>query len=179
MTKKEIITPLIVLGLTVLFAGICLLVFLSNGKSKKWVAHKMKIGGMLLSFTAITFGSGCTTCYKPPHIPRATFLFDNINDTSYQIEINLDTGNTLTGILLEQQSSVYSFAIDDTLEQTKQKGLIIPIDGQIDSPEEKIKLEIDTNLTDGLYSLKIFKVDIAEQENTYPIDFRNLYLKHE
>ncbi len=66
MTKKEIILPITVLGLTLLFAGICVAVFLTNGKSAKWVSRKMKIGGLLLSLTAIV-QTGChrnTLCYK-------------------------------------------------------------------------------------------------------------------
>ncbi len=66
MTKKEIILPITVLGLTLLFACICVAVFLTNGKSAKWVSRKMKIGGLLLSLTAIV-QTGChrnTLCYK-------------------------------------------------------------------------------------------------------------------
>ena len=58
MNKKEIVIPLMVIGLTLLFAGICVAVFLTNGKSKKWVARKMKIGGMLLTLTAASCNGG-------------------------------------------------------------------------------------------------------------------------
>ncbi len=78
MSKNEAITPFLIAGLSVLFATICLMVFLTNGKSAKWVSRKIKIGGLLLGLTAIV-QTGCGTnqlCYKfaeppPPEIKEA------------------------------------------------------------------------------------------------------------
>ena len=170
MNKKEIIIPFLVIGLTVLFAAICLAVFLSNGKSKKWISRKMKIGGLLLSLTAISTGSGCVSCYD--QVRKDIISIDNMDN--YEIKLNLDTGNVLTGIIQEITASSYSFSIEDSLYINKQSDKIIPVDGTIDNHEEEIKLVIDENLSAGNYLLKIFIGDISEQENNYPIERLNL-----
>jgi len=175
MTKKEIIAPFIVIGLAVLFAAICIIVFLTKGKSKKWIARKMKIGGLLLSLTAISSGTGCITCYDPPSVDIV-----RLNDMiDYEIKLNLDTGNVLTGTIYDITASSYSFTVEDELNETRQSDQIIPADGAIDSPEEEIKLEIDNTLPTGDYLLKVFAGDISEQENKNPIDVVTLSIVNE
>lgn len=176
MNKREIVAPLLVIGLTILFAGICMAVFLSNGKSKKWVARKMKIGGMLLSLTAVSVGSGCTTCYDQPS-PGNIINYDN--PSGYELEILLDTGSVITGTISKRLASDFSFAVADSLEQNIQIGPLVPSDGAFDDYEEKFKIKLDTGIRSGQYWLKIFPVDTLEQENSYPVDVINLLVRND
>ncbi len=99
MNKKEIIVSILVVGLTVLFAAVTLAVFLTKGKSKKWIAHKMKLGGLLLTLTAVSCNGGGeeAMCYSTV----ATNSFSMHSNSENGIEINLDTNNILKGSIYE------------------------------------------------------------------------------
>ena len=129
MNKKEILVPIMVVGLTILFASICVAVFLSNGKSKKWVARKMKIGGLLLTLTAASCnGGGEVMCYEM--VATNNIWMENQGEKG--IEIMLDTGNVLTGHLNGAQDSIYSFKVTNESNQVLQKGELIAKDGKFD-----------------------------------------------
>jgi hypothetical protein len=98
MNKKEVLTPFI-LGLIALgFAYVCVMVFLLKGKSAKWISRKMKIGGLLLSFSAVV-QSGCRTnqlCYK---------FADPIPDIGdVEMKLTCVRNNLITGKLKNTQS---------------------------------------------------------------------------
>ena len=165
MRKKEIIVPFLVIGLTILFAGICVAVFLSNGKSKKWVARKMKIGGLLLTLTVASCngGGGEVMCYDTV-APNSIWLHD-YNDKG--IEIKLDTNNVLIGSISELSGKEFSFAIKDSTDKKFQQGLLVPVDGEFNQSNEDFKIEIDKNLISGKYSLKLYASGIDGQDSTY------------
>lgn len=65
MSKKNIVYAfLIFIGLA--FVVVSIMVYFTKGRSKSWIAYKMKIGALLLTITAI--GDGCRvrqgTCYR-------------------------------------------------------------------------------------------------------------------
>ena len=97
MDKKEILSPILIAGLSLVFIFISFAVFITNGKSKKWVARKMKIGGILLTLTAASCnGGGEVTCYD---VAETNSMWIN-NTTANGIELKLDTGNILNGSIL-------------------------------------------------------------------------------
>jgi len=57
MNKKEFLIPFIFIGLSSAFLFISAMVYFSDGKSKKWVARKMKIGGLLLTLSFFSCGN--------------------------------------------------------------------------------------------------------------------------
>ncbi len=177
MNKKEIVIPLMVIGLTLLFASICVAVFLTNGKSKKWVARKMKIGGILLTLTAASCnnGGGEVMCYE-------TIALNNIwmeNQGKNGIEIMLDTGNVLTGHLTGAQDSVYSFRVSNESNKVFQKGELIAKDGKFDQMNEIFNIELDENLKTGNYLLDLFPASANTQESSHIINQVNLIIKNE
>ncbi len=175
MTKKEIILPLTVLGLTLVFAGICCAVFLTNGKSKKWISRKMKFGGLLLTLTAASCngGGGEVMCYE-------TVAVDNIwmeNQGEKGIEIMLDTGNVLIGHLTGAQESIYSFRVSDENNEIFQKGVLKPKDGKFDMMDEVFNIELDKNLDPGNYVLDMFPSSIEMQDSSHIISQVKLVVK--
>ncbi|HPF00935.1 MAG TPA: hypothetical protein PKY63_09735 [Bacteroidales bacterium] len=55
MSKKNIVYAfLIFIGLA--FAVVSIMVYFTKGRSKSWIAYKMKIGALLLTITAIGDG---------------------------------------------------------------------------------------------------------------------------
>ena len=173
MIKKEFITPIIIAALSLLFAAICLMVFISGGKSKIWIARKMKIGGILLSISAITTGTGCTMCYDAPGPDYVSFSGFN----SYWIEIELDTGNVLHGAIAKPDSDQFSFSVTDTAGIKADKNKLIPDDGQFGSATENFSLEIKPDLPKGIYCLDIFDCDTASQTSSHPIQSFSLNIK--
>src|SRR5512137_794435 len=110
MTKKEYLVTIAIIALTAVFALVPVMVYLSNGKSKKWIARKMKIGGLLLTLTAVSCNSGRqATCYDT----EALNFMSLKNAMENKLEINLDTGNILLGHILGRRSNEFSFSIAD------------------------------------------------------------------
>ncbi len=177
MNKKEIIVPFIVFGLTAIFAGICLAVFLTNGKSKKWIARKMKIGGLLLSLTAVACNNGNeeVMCYDTVQTNSMWMHANSANG----IELMLDTNNVLTGTVYEYFESNLSFAVIDHAKNKIQTGDLIPLDGKLDQYEENFKIELDKNLKAGDYSLNLYVTDVNGQDSIQAQNFIKLIIKDE
>ena len=177
MNKKELITPFILVGLGLAFTVVSVAVFLSNGKSKKWVARKMKIGAILLTLTsAVACDPLITTCYDMPAPPNSMWMN---GFTENGLELMLNTSNVLTGTIDERQSEKFSFAILDSTTKMVQNGLLIPVDGKFDTYSENFQIEIDTNISSGAYLLKLYDVDIEGQKNSIPRQEFNLLIKNE
>ncbi len=177
MTKKEIILPLTILGITLVFAGICIVVFFTNGKSKKWVARKMKIGGLLLTLTAASCngGGGEVMCYET--VAVNSIWMESQGDKG--IEIMLDTGNVLTGHLTGGQDSVYSFRVSDKHNQVFQKGELHSKNGKFDQMNEVFNIELDKTLSAGDYILDMFPTGVETQDSSHIISQVNLKIKND
>jgi len=166
-----------VIGLTVLFAGICVVVFLSKSKSKKWVARKMKIGGLLLTLTAASCngGGGEVMCYET--VANNYIWLENQGENG--IELKLDTGNVLNGHIIGAQDSAYSYRVMDESEKIVRFGELIPNDGKFDQSDESFKIELDKNLSPGNYSLDLFPASTEMQDSSYIASHINLIIKGE
>ncbi|MDF1550453.1 MAG: hypothetical protein P1P88_21710 [Bacteroidales bacterium] len=177
MNKKEIVVPLLVIGLTILFAGICAAVFLSNGKSKKWISRKMKIGGLLLTLTAASCngGGGEVMCYET--VATNSIWIEGTGQNG--IEIKLDTSNVLSGQISGLDGTDFSFKISDSENKPLQRGNLIPNDGKFDQFYEAFKIELDKNLQPGNYLLDIFAAKIAAQDTVLAQNHLNLSIKNE
>jgi hypothetical protein len=178
MNKKEILVPFIVIGLSALFAGICIGVFLTKGKSKKWIARKMKIGGLLLTLTAASCnggGGGVETCYTEPE-PNYFRMRVDSNNT---IEINPDTSNVLSGQISQIEGTEFSFALLNEEQKRVQTGMILPKDGKFDAGEEDFKLELDAALTPGKYFLDLYDDALEVQGDRNPKRRVNITIKEE
>lgn len=166
MNKKEIVFPFLVFGLTILFAGISFAVFITNGKSKKWIARKMKIGGLLLTLTAVSCnnGGGEVTCYDT--VAANSIWLDAQGEKG--IEINLDTNNVLFGRISGVQGTDFSFLLTDEKGQKIQSDDLIAMDGNFDNFDEPFKIVLNKNTLPGTYQLKLFAAPINSQDTMQP-----------
>jgi hypothetical protein len=175
MNKKELIAPFLLIGLGLAFTIICFAVFLSNGKSKKWLARKMKVGALLLTLNSV---ASCepfiTTCYDMPAPPNSMWMNGM---TESGIEILLDTSNVIYGSVEERQSEEFSFSIYSAENVKIQADTIIAVDGKFDNYSEEFKIELDTNILPGNYSLKLFDVSLERQAESTPRQEFNLIIK--
>jgi hypothetical protein len=161
MNKKEILVPLIAFGIGLAFAFVSIAVLMSNGKSKKWIARKMKLGGLLLTLTAASCngGGGEVTCYETAEINSMWINPTNQNG----IEVKLDTGNVLNGSISTIEGNDFSFLVSDSTGKKFQKGLIL-IDS-LTSYSSNFKIELGKDLKPGKYQLKLFAAK-AERQDT-------------
>ncbi len=165
MDKKDFSVSLLVAGLSVLFVLASFALFLSKGKSKFWTAKKMKLGAIILSFTAVaSTQQACVSCYDP--IPPEFIYIENWNDT-----LNLNDSSILYGTIESRYSSQYSFKLqNDTIDSLIQVNNIFPDDGVYDEDSEEFTIQIDTSLQTGTYRLEFFDVNKEEQNSIgYPI----------
>jgi hypothetical protein len=176
MNKKEFIAPVLIIGLSFLFAVICITVFFSNGKSKKWIARKMKIGGLLLTLTAVSCngGGGEVNCYD---VAETNAMW--INNTSQNgIEVKLDTGNMLNGTISTVEGKDFSFLISDSTGKKFQKGQIVLIKDTA-GYSENFNIELAKSLKPGKYKLMLYASKIENQDSIGPKRNFNLMIKNE
>lgn len=168
MNKRELILPILVIGLAILFATTCVAVVLSNGKSKKWLARKMKLGALLLTLTAASCNGGndddMVTCYVEPM--ANDFEIENVtNDT---VNVKLYSKNVLEGTIYNIQGENFSYALFDSENKNASTGRIMISDGKIDKNRESFNLPLDKTLRPGYYTLKLYSSGIDGQDADYP-----------
>ncbi len=176
MNKKEAIIPFAFLALSLLFIAVSLMVYLSKGKSKKWIARKMKIGGLLLTMTAVSCnGGGNVKCYD-----TAPFNYMSLNnDGEKGIEINTDTSNILQGHISGRHGNDFSFSINDKSGKAILKDIVLPVDIAFDSEYEDFKIYINRNLEEGKYQIKLYASKPESQDTVQPQNEYKLMIKHE
>lgn len=175
MTKKDLIAPFLLAGIGLAFVFVSFMVRLSNGKSAKWVARKMKIGAILLSLSAtVSCDRIITSCYDMPAPPNSMWINEAIGDI---IEIQPDTGNVLNGFIDNRESNSFSFSVIDSNEFKVQNGAINAADGLYDSYYENFIIELDTTLIPGNYSLNLYDVNTPNQADEVPKHQYHLLIK--
>lgn len=171
MNKKEAIIPLSFILLSASFIFICVMVFFTKGKSSKWIARKMKIGGILLTLTAVSCNGGDeeVTCYVQV-APNSINLDIYAGDT---IAINLDTTNVLTGTIYEVNTEEFSFALINKERIKVQKGILVPKDGQFNAGNEEFSIKLDKELVKDVYELQFFETNVENQkDNAYQYSYK-------
>jgi hypothetical protein len=161
MNKKEIIIPFVAIGLVLAFVVVSLAVFTSNGKSKKWVARKMRIGALLLTLNAFTPGMAQeieVTCYEPA--PSIIMALQN-NESSLSFGKNSD--KKVKSYIENGIGKDYSFCLVDEKNNKIQTGTITALDGEFNSYKENFEVLLDKNLKHGRYYLLFYSSLINDQ----------------
>ncbi|MFN8208005.1 MAG: hypothetical protein U0T82_11440 [Bacteroidales bacterium] len=157
MNKNEWIAPVLIIGLSCIFAQVSAMVYLSKGKSEYWISRKLRVGAFLLTLTAISTQScedAVRTCYDPA--PGNYFKFDS-TEVDIGVVVDMSRTNWVTGILYDRTFADYCFSVTDTAgTDTLQVGVVIPTDGKFNSSREQFIIELDRDLPGSLYYLHIF-----------------------
>lgn len=155
MDKNKSVLPLITIGVSVLFAFACLMVWLSRGKSEMWIARKLKLGGLALTFTATMAGCSSVTCYDPA--PNNVFMFNNaIGGQGVVIKIAEDS--VLTGTANSLTFNDFDFVIRQVDGEQIDSGIIQPVDGSFNSSNEDFKMTISKAIPKGKYVIDVLAV---------------------
>ncbi|MEN8251316.1 MAG: hypothetical protein ABFS32_20460 [Bacteroidota bacterium] len=163
MDKKDWYVPILVIGLSAVFVIVSLAVFLTKGKSSYWLSKKLKIGGLIISLTAITQQACTSSCYDP--IPPNNFTVDDVyqydNDT---VNIDFAVTNKLTGVIHQRNGEDFSFNLIDNLQSdTVQRDDIMPLDGKYDNTTEEFEIVLEPSLPSGSYNLNLYETKVSEQ----------------
>jgi hypothetical protein len=188
MNRERMWIPILLLGLYGIFIFVCLMLWLNGGKSTKWVAYKMKTGGLILSLTTLLSACDPTqskalidnnppfTCYMvagPTEVHNEIYL-ESVNDST--ITLSLKLNNSIKGEIRKRTEDHFSFAITNGEGMKVQKANIAAKDGNFNSDKEKFEILIDKGLPTGDYVLRFFVSDTTNQSDWSP-QFVKLKLK--
>ncbi len=180
MEIKKITIPIALAALSLVFIVTCVALYLHKGKSAKWVARKMKVGGIMLSLTAILSACDPTQVTDEPEITCYMVAAYNLilveTDSSNTITLNLPDKQTIEGEIMSRESNKFCFTVLDSTERVVQKENISALDGTFDESQEKFKIKIDKELAPGDYSLRFYNTD-KDSLPEYPIQKFNLKIK--
>jgi len=174
MNKKEAFIPLAFIALSVLFVAVSIMVFISNGKSKKWVARKMKIGGLLLSiyvYSCNNLPEPIYTCYV------RISLYDLPKIYNEKIEISLDSNKIIYGNITGGYREEYSYSLVDKNGKIIQKDNILVKHFNTDFDDFIIVL--DSKLDKGNFKFKLYRSNTNEQDSTQLVHEQEFIIKDE
>lgn len=180
MEIKKITLPIILAALSLVFIITCVALYFNKGKSAKWVARKMKVGGIMLSLTAILSACDPTQVTDEPEITCYMVAASNLivveTDTTNTITLDLPDKQTIEGEIMSRISNKFSFTVLDSTERIVQKENITALDGTFDESQEKFKITIDKELAPGNYALRFYNTD-KDSLPEYPIQNINLKIE--
>ncbi|HNW50878.1 MAG TPA: hypothetical protein PKH79_07345 [Prolixibacteraceae bacterium] len=171
---KKISIPALLVILSGAFLLVSFMLYLHKGKSAKWVARKMRIGGLILSLTTIL--NACDpaqtaalidnnppwTCYLvgAPQEKQNVFYLKNTSDSI--ILLNRHNRYTIEGEIRKRTAETYSYAIYDFLDSIAQKDNIKAKDGSFDEKTEPFEIKVDNSLK-GKYLIRFYPADKDSQ----------------
>lgn len=166
MDFKKLSAPVVAAFLFSAFGLACFIVWLSNGKSRKWLNRKMKLGAAILTVTAVS--TGCppmVTCYDMP--PQNDFKLDGMTwDTAGYYKLEIPDDSMLRGMILSPTFDDYLVKLmkSDTVEVQVSK--LKPTDGAFDQDSETFEFRLAPNISPGEYIFRFCsaKADTAQIE---------------
>ncbi len=163
--SRKIYLPILVAGVAVVFALVCLGVVISNSRDS-WIRRKLKIGALLLSLTGSATGCGPSpiVCYLPSPYFRDEVLIGTAtygDDGVYSLTVSPGAGFTIAAILYGRLGNAYSFVLVDGGDQIVQSGDLGAEDGDFDEENESLNVFINPDLSPGVYTLQFYAQPIS------------------
>ncbi|MBI5543846.1 MAG: hypothetical protein HY901_08175 [Deltaproteobacteria bacterium] len=153
--RRESLVPVAAVLLGVAFAVVSFLVFVSGGN--RWlIAKKLRLGALLLVFTAPAAGCGAVTCYDQA-LPDNMAMRD-VREGALTVP---PEGVTLRGDIWGRESGTFSFQVLDGSRNSVAKGELVPVDGAFDAASEEFELRLPP-LAEGRYDLQLWTLSAAE-----------------
>lgn len=166
MDFKKLSAPVVAAILFSAFGLACFIVWLSNGKSRKWLNRKMKLGAAILTVTAISTGCPPTVmCYDIP--PQNDFRLDGMTwDTAGFYKLEIPDDSMLRGMILSPTFDDYMVKLmkSDTVEVQVSK--LKPTDGAFDQDSETFEFRLAPTISPGEYTFRFWsaQADTAQNE---------------
>jgi hypothetical protein len=167
--KKEIYIPLILIGLSVAFVVVSFLLWLSRGNDTL-LKKKLRIGALIISLSGIALGCwserDCVSCYLV--IPDNQFIVEDQN-IGGGIVLDMSVTNKLTGKITHRADEDFWYLIRGQNGDEVQRGMVDPLDGAYDEPEEEFEILVRIDLATGEYQLEFY---LLEEE--HPLSYFTL-----
>ena len=190
--NKDYLAPLA--WIAILFVGsafliMSLFVFLTRGKSAFWTNKKMKLGGVLLTLTAMV-NSGCvnscqTTCYDvmdkkepDPEVMCYDVAATNVvlidSDTLGNVLIN----NKITGVVENPDYEEYAYTLlKDKTNDTLQMGILKLSENDTLSYQRTFSIEINEKLAPGRYWINVYNFKDAFDKHASSLASRQINIE--
>jgi hypothetical protein len=172
MEKNKIITLVLVAGLAIAFAGICLALYF-RGNTPKLVNRKLKIGALLITLTvgAQTMSFAQKTCYKRA-VVEDEFDFDAKFLKNDVLKLDIDKGDTLSGNLYARTDSSYVYYLRNEKGDTIKTGDLDPVDGKFDNQDEKFTINLYM-VKSGKYTLLLCRRKDLRTMTSFTLHIKN------
>jgi hypothetical protein len=172
MNKNESLIPIAFIGLSLLFIIFSAMVFLTNGRSKKWVAWKILIGCLMLLFSTVL-----NSCFRTQSVLLECALSSEKIDTyiSYGPTIYLTEGNQIKGRIFYPQHGC-SFLLKDSIGTSIQMGRLIK-GYNLNDITGDFEIVLDNKLNPGKYELSIYSYPAEIQTAQKPDGTINVIMK--
>lgn len=152
--------PVVAAFLFSAFALACFIVWLSKGKSRKWLNRKMKLGAAIITVTAVS--TGCppliTTCYDMPS--QNEFSIDGTAwDSTGYLKLSIPEDSVVRGFVFSPTYNDYMVKLmkSDTIEVLSSK--LIPKDGKFDNASEPFEFRLSQPIAPGDYTFDFWSVN--------------------
>lgn len=175
--KKEILIPLLVFVLSIAFIIISFMVFVTKGKRYYFIKQKLKLGGLILTLSAIfntntiTAKNDMVRCYRKVASNSVTLNYDYSKGF---IEYSISKAIPLKGEVYDVTKKEFSFRIvkKDTNEVILSDDIILN-NAKINNYSEQFEIVLK-DIEEGEYTVQIFNVKKENQTDsnynrTYPL----------
>lgn len=170
MQKNEYLVPVGIVLLSIVFSVVCFMVFISKGKSAYWISRKMRVGGLLLTLTALmNLNHSCDRDKKNAPMVNCYDVMPEMYISLEKDTVYMNNSNLITGSVYGYSDNTFSYNITDTSSTISlQKGLLVAKDGQFNGDTEAFEIALDSSLKTGRYVMKVFSSPVEDQIS--PID---------
>jgi hypothetical protein len=167
--KKELWAPFALAGLAVIFAAVCLGLWLSRG-NHWWLKRKLRIGALMLTLTGVANGCTCASCYTGP----ASVITLDGQYSGAELVLDLASGTRIQGkvehSILDEDAPIpfHLLEMDGGLVQV---GALVAKDGAFDERTEKLYLDLRADTQPGYYEIEIYDPDsqLPDGGFSYPL----------
>jgi len=157
----------------VLFLIVTSGVFLTKGKSAKWVSRKMKTGALLLSLSSL---GACDGCFKTPDTCYAvaeTDVFYIETSKRDTIELIKPLEIKIAGSINFAEVQEFSFLIKNKQKRAILKEDIYSLDNKFDSLNEKFVINFSNDIEDGTYDVYFYNISKELQDS---VSYKSAYI---
>ncbi|MFH2143363.1 MAG: hypothetical protein ABIJ97_13140 [Bacteroidota bacterium] len=153
-----------------------LVVYFSKNKKKSLINKKIKMGALILSFSAFmtTQSYSQKTCYIAVTSSGNNFAFKNeFSVSTGELVVDLKKDTRLLGFISDRNDTVFSYTIHDISGSLIAEGSVVALDGSFNSEKEEFFINM-FNIQSGKYKLQLYSgINRKNPENIFDLEVKN------
>jgi hypothetical protein len=174
--KKEILIPVIVVLLSIVFIVTCVIVYITKGNSY-WISKKIKIGALLLALSSTPLISRDTKMCYIKQSPKITIESDQNNAAVYKI--NLKEVNKIAVKISYIDKNSFTFIIKNEKNKSVQKGNVIVTKEKDEKTRVKGYIILDKKLKSGNYTIYFFNSKKENIDESHYLNFKQILIEND